>query len=153
MTATLSPTLVQPTQVVSSTTKTVLRAGVTAGVVGAVAATLVAGVAELANVPMEAAEKSAAVGEHIPLYGYAIGTLMATAVGLVLAVALRRWATRPARTWTVVAVALTAASFALPHTTGHATTATRLVLDLTHIAAALVIVPAIADRLPRRNAR
>ena len=42
-----------------------------------------------------------------------------------------------------------ALSFGLPHTTRHATTATRLVLDLTHVVAAAVIVQAIAYRLGR----
>lgn len=35
----------------------------------------------------------------------------------------------------------------MPHTTGHATTGTRLLLDLTHVAAGAVVIPAVAKRL------
>jgi peptidoglycan/LPS O-acetylase OafA/YrhL len=131
----------------------VWRVAALAGVTAAVAVTAVAGVAELAGVPMEAAEKSAPAGEHIPLYAYAFSTLMSVAVGTLIAAVLYRKASRPARAFTIVALALTALSFGLPHTTGHATTATRLVLDLTHVVAAAIVIPAIAHRLGRRPAR
>lgn len=100
---------------------------------------------------MEAAEKSAPAGEHIPLYGYAMSVVMSTVVGVLLAVALGRWAKRAARTFVVVTVLLTVASFALPHTTGHATTATRLVLDLTHMVAAAIVIPPLAGVLANRR--
>ena len=78
-------------------------------------------------------------------------TLMASAVGLVLAVAILRYAKRPARTYLVVTGVLTALSFAPSVTAGHATTATKLVLCLTHLVAAAIIVPAVTARL--REAR
>jgi hypothetical protein len=131
----------------------VWRVAALAGIVAAVAVTAVAGIAELAGVPMEAAEKSAEAGKHIPLYGYAFGVLLSVAVGTVIAAVLYRKASRPGRTFTIVAVALTALSLAGPHTTGHATTATRLVLDLTHLVAAAIVIPTIAYRLDRRPAR
>ena len=49
-------------------------------------------------------------------------------------------------------VALTAPSMGLPITTHQATTATRLVLGLTHVAAAAIIIPAIAHQLALRKA-
>jgi hypothetical protein len=164
MTATIDPTtstLVVPSGAPASARPSlgdrlaalpVWRVSALAGLVAAVAATAVAGLAEVAGVPMEAAEKSAATGEHIPLYGYAMSTLMAVAVGTVIAAVLHRKASHPGRTFTIVAVALTLASFALPHTTGHATTATRLVLDLTHVVVAAIVIPVVAARLDRRPA-
>ena len=48
-----------------------------------------------------------------------------------------------------VTTALTVVSFAGPITTGHATTATRLVLALTHVAAAAIVIPMLAARVAR----
>jgi hypothetical protein len=46
---------------------------------------------------------------------------------------------------------LTVVSFAGPITTGYATTATRLVLELTHVVAAAIVIPALAWRLAQRR--
>ena len=73
--------------------------------------------------------------------------------GAWIALALSRWAKRPARTFLVVTVALTVASFASPLIAEDATTATRLVLELTHVVAAALIIPPIAYRLAQRPAR
>ena len=152
MTTTLAPTAATTdTFETTSTTRSVLRTGLAVGALAAAATTAVVVVAEAVGVPMEPAEKTAPAGEHIPLYGYAMATAMSTAIGVVLAVALGRWAKRPARTFAVVATILTLVSFAFPHTTGHATVATRLVLDLTHVVAAAIVIPALARVLPNRR--
>ena len=75
------------------------------------------------------------------------------AVGVVLALALRRWAKRPAHTFTVTTIALTVLSFFGPVTTGHTTMATRLVLALTHVVAAAIVIPAMARTLPSRRTK
>jgi hypothetical protein len=65
------------------------------------------------------------------------------AVGTMAAAACQRWAPRP-RTWFVaLAVVGTVASFWLP-LTSDATTATMVVLSISHLVAALIIVPALA---------
>ena len=87
------------------------------------------------------------MGRAIPLSGYALSTVMCTAVGVLLAVALLRWSKRPAATFVGATAVLTVLSFAGPVTTGHATTATRLVLALTHVVAAAIVIPAIAASL------
>jgi hypothetical protein len=134
-------------------TSATLWAGLISGVLAAVAATVVAVVAEAAGVPMMAAPASASAGEHIPLAAYAISTLPSAAIGVLLALAFARWAPRPAATFVVVTVVLTILSFALPATTSFATTGTRLVLALTHIVAAAIIIPALARTLPAENTR
>jgi hypothetical protein len=96
---------------------------------------------------MRAAPQTADAGRPIPISGYATGTLLCTAIGTVLAIALLRLARRPARTFVVVTTLLTLASFRGPITTGHATTATRLVLASTHVVAAAVVIPALGRRL------
>jgi hypothetical protein len=135
-----------------SSARRVVGAGVLSGLVAAAATTLVAVIAKAADVPLRAAPRSADAGEAIPMSGYAFGTLMSVAVGIIVALVLRRFAKRPARTFTVVTVALTVLSFLGPITTGHATTATRVVLELTHVVAAVIVIPAMARTLPARKA-
>jgi hypothetical protein len=125
----------------------VWQVGGAAALVAAVATTLVALAAKAVDVPMKAAPRTEEVGRAIPMSGFAISTIMCTAVGVLIALALYRWATRPARIFVAVTVLLTLASFAGPITTGHATTATRLVLALTHVVAAAIVIPAVARRL------
>lgn len=135
-----------------SSARRVIGVGIASGVVAAVATTLVAVIAKAADVPLRAAPRSADAGEAIPMSGFAFGTLTSVATGIVLALALRRFAKRPARTFTVVTLVLTALSFLGPITTGHATTATRFVLELTHVVAAAIVIPAMARTLPARKA-
>jgi hypothetical protein len=133
--------------------KPIWLVGVVAGVAAAVAAMLVAAVAKAADVPLRIAEKKGEAAEAIPLGGFATVTLGSTAVGIVLAIALARWAKRPARTFVVTTLVLTALSFASPFAFGHATTATRVVLEMTHIVAAAIVIPALAVRLAHQPSR
>jgi hypothetical protein len=127
--------------------------GVVAAVVAAVATTLVVLVALGAGVPMQAAPSTAAAGEDIPISAFAMLTVIFTAVGTIVAMALARWAKRPAPIFLIVTIVLTIVSFAGPATTSYATTATRLVLDLTHIVAAAIVIPALTLRLAARPER
>jgi hypothetical protein len=142
---TATATVPSPT---SSPALTLVRDGAVAGVVAAAATTAVALGARALGVPMMAAPQTAAAGEPLPMTGFALTTIMCTAIGVVLAVALARWARRPAAVFVPVTVALTLLSFAGPLTTGFATPATRIVLALTHVVAAAIVIPAIARRLP-----
>jgi peptidoglycan/LPS O-acetylase OafA/YrhL len=101
---------------------------------------------------MEVAENSSQQPEHIPLLGYGTVILGSTIVGLLLAGAFARWARRPRRAFVITTLALTAVSFAFPATTT-ATTATKVVLDITHVIAAVLIIAAIAAHLPPRQVR
>jgi hypothetical protein len=134
-------------------TRPLWQVGAAAGVVGAAVVALVAAVAKAADVPLEVADSSSKAPEVIPTFGFVTIMLVSAAVGIVLAMALARWAKHPARTFTIVTLALTAVSFVLPHTTHNATTATRLVLDLTHVVGAAIVIPALALALAARPAR
>jgi hypothetical protein len=125
-----------------------VRDGVVAGVVAAVATTVTVLVAKALDVPMMAAPQTASAGEPLPVEAFALSTLMGTAIGVLLALALARWAPKPRVTFVVVTVALTLLSAAGPLTTGYATAATRVVLLLTHVVAAVIVIPVIARRLP-----
>lgn len=125
----------------------VWRAAVLAAVAGALVTELFALIMRGVGVPMEAASPGAESAAEIPVFGFASGVLFWSVAGIVLAVVLARWAKRPARTFAVVTVVLTALSlippFAAPHTAG----STQTVLALSHLVAAAVIIPAITIRL------
>lgn len=127
--------------------------GAAATAVAAVATTLTAVAAKAVDVPLQAAPRTADGPEDLPIGAFPFSVVVSGIVGVLLAAALYRWAKRPARTYVVATVVLTAVSFAGPITTGHATTATRVVLALTHAVAAAVVIPAVAHRLGQRPAR
>jgi heme A synthase len=126
--------------------------GAAAAVVASLIVAAVVAIAEAAGVPMEVAENSTKQPEQIPLLGYGTVILGSTLVGLLLATAFVRWVRRPKLVFVVTALVLTAVSFAFPATTT-ATTATKVVLELTHVIPAALIITAIASHLPSRRAR
>jgi uncharacterized protein DUF6069 len=122
------------------------RPGLLAGVVAAAVTSAVAAVALAADVPLEIG------GEQIPVLAFAQMTLLGTVLGIVLAKAVSGWTARPQRTFVGVTVALTALSL-VPDLTADATTASKAVLMASHVVAAAIVVPAIANRLPRHSDR
>jgi hypothetical protein len=62
-------------------------------------------------------------------------------------VVLARRAKRPARTFVVTTVALTALSLAPPLATADIDTSTRVTLSLSHLVAAAIVIPVLAARL------
>ena len=122
------------------------KPGLKAGVVAAIATMVVAAVASGLDVSL------AIDGEAIPVLGFGQTTLMATVVGILLARSLRRRASQPRSTFVRTTVALTALSL-VPDVLVSADTATKATLMLTHLVAAAIVIPALASRLPERNAR
>lgn len=134
--------------------KPIVVVGAVAGGVAAVVTMATAAIAKAAGVPLIVGPQTAKTGDVIPITGFAAGTLMCTAVGIALACLFAWRAKRPARTFAIVAVVLTFVSFLFPITTGHATFATRAVLELTHVIAAAIVIPALVLRMERgRTAR
>ncbi|MFF6880282.1 DUF6069 family protein [Streptomyces sp. NPDC012474] len=121
--------------------------GVLATLAGAVVTEVFALVSRAAGVPMEAAGPGAKEAAEIPVGGFFGGVVFWSVAGIILAVALARWARRPARTFTVATVALTALSLAGPAVAPHTATSTQIVLAASHVVAAAVIVPMLARRL------
>jgi hypothetical protein len=127
--------------------------GLAATVAGAAVTALVAAVARAADVPLEVASSSDAAPEAIPVSGVAVLVVICGIVGVVMALGTNRWATRPARAFVVATTVLTAVSLVTPLIAENATTATRVVLELTHLVAAAIIIPPIAYRLAQRSPR
>ena len=104
---------------------------------------LVATLADAAGVDFELPDG----GESVPVLGIGNLAFVFSLVGIVIAAALRRWTTRPARTFLRIAVVLTAASLIPPFLVG-ANLATSVGLVLTHLATAAIMIPVLASRLP-----
>jgi hypothetical protein len=128
------------------------RTGLAAALVAAVASILVYVAARAAGVPMELTEIFEDRFARMPVTNMAWAALLEGGVaGTVLAAACRRWARRPRATFVAVATIGLIASFALP-VTSDASTATKVVLSLSHVVVAAIIVPALALAVPRRRA-
>jgi len=140
MTATVAPTVSVTTTTEPDHGPSLWRAGATSGVLAAVATSVVATVALAADVPLEIA------GEQIPVLGFAQLTLIGAVLGVLIAKAAHRWAADARRAFVRVTVALTALSL-VPDLTADATTATIGVLMATHVVAAAIVIPRLADRL------
>jgi hypothetical protein len=117
-----------------------VRAGFVAGLAAAAANLAVVAVARQFDVDLKIG------GEAIPVLGFPQVTLMAVVVGVVLAAVLARRAGHPRHTFVVTTVILTAVSL-IPPVLVEASTTTRVVLEVTHLLAAFVVIPAIAARL------
>ena len=111
-----------------------------------VATTLAAALAQAAGVDFEIPEG----GETIPLSGIAVVTGCCSVVGIVIAVALLRWSTRPAERFVGTAVSLTAISLVPPLLSGANTATTPSLVGL-HLVAAMVMIPTLARSLRTRT--
>lgn len=127
--------------------RSVWLVGVVAVVVGAAVTEAFALITRAAGVPMEAASPGEKEAAEIPIGGFAGGVVFWSVAGIILAVALARWAKRPARPFVVITAALTVLSFVGPAIAPHTATSTQLVLAASHVVAAAVIIPALARRL------
>src|SRR3954454_15501347 len=85
-------------------------------------------------------------GQTIPLSGFAVVTGFFSVVGIVIAVALRRWSARPAERFVWTAVSLTAISLVPPLLSGANIATTTALLGL-HLVPAAVMIPTLARSL------
>jgi hypothetical protein len=123
------------------------QVGLVAALVAAAGNVIVYVVARAADVPLELTEVFSDDFVRMPVSSFVLGTLLdGGVVAILLAAACRRWAPRP-RVWFVtLAVIGTVASLGMP-LASDGTTATVVVLSISHVVAALVIVPALAIAL------
>jgi hypothetical protein len=128
------------------------QAGLAAALVAAAANAALYLAARAAGVPLELTEVFSDEFERMPLHSFVLATLLeGGAAGTVLAAACRRWARRPRASFVALAVTGTVASLCLP-VASDGSIATIVVLSVSHVVAALVIVPALALALvPNRT--
>ena len=120
--------------------------GLIAALAAMAATTLAAALAQAVGVDFEVPDG----GETIPLSGFAVVTGVFSAVGIVIAVALLRWTTRPAERFVWTALSLTAISLVPPLLVGADTATTTALLGL-HLVPAAVMIPTLARSLRART--
>lgn len=135
-------------QTLTSAARPIWPTGAVAALAGSVATELFGLAARAAGVPMEAGGVGADTTEPIMVGMFAMGTVICTFWGTVLAMLLARFARRPSRTFVWAAVALTLLSFTTPVAAGATATSTKAMLCAAHVLAAAVIIPMFARRLP-----
>jgi hypothetical protein len=138
MTATLTTTV--PTTTTTTARRSLWKTGAISGLAAAGATAAFAATVHAAGVSLDVS------GEPIPVIGFAQVTFVAAMIGTVLAVVLRRRATRPAHTFLRTTIALTALSF-VPDVFADAHVSTRISLALSHVVAAVIVIPALSSRL------
>lgn len=111
-----------------------------------VATTITAALAQAVGVDFEVPDG----GETIPLSGIAFVTGVLSGVGVVMAVALLHWSSRPADRFVWTAVSLTAISLVPPLISG-ADSATTTALMVLHLVAATVMIPTLARSIRTRT--
>lgn len=121
----------------------ILKSGAAAGAVAAVSTTAIAVAAHAAGVSF--ADKT---GESIPWFAFAQLTFIGALLGVALAAGVRRRASQPRRTFTRTAWALAVVSCVAPTLIG-LSVAAAAILVVDHLVAAVIVIPAIANRLSR----
>jgi hypothetical protein len=125
------------------------QVGLAAALVAAAANVVVYVTARAAGVPLELTEVFSDDFARMPISSFVLGTLLdGGVVAIVVAAACKRWAPRPRAWFVALAVVGTVASLSLP-LVSDGTTATVIVLSISHVVAALVLVPALAIALRR----
>jgi hypothetical protein len=111
-------------------------------------------IARAVGVPMSAGGLSASTADEITPGMFAMGTLICTFWGTLIAVGLARWANQPARTYRRITLALVVLSLAAPALAGGDTAvSTKLMLCLAHGIAAAIVIPAVSYRLSHHDGR
>jgi heme A synthase len=118
-----------------------------AGVTAAAATELYGLAARAAGIPMSAGNLGASTAGPVTVGMFAMGTLICTFWGTILAVLIARFARRPARVYQWTAVALTAVSLIAPLGAGATATSTKVMLAVGHLVAAAIIIPTVTRRL------
>ncbi len=129
------------------------QVGLVAALIAAAASVAVYAVARAAGVPMELTEVFEDELAHMPVRNMVFAALLeGGAAGTALAAVCRRWSRRP-RSWFVTLTSIgLIASFALP-VFSDASTATKVVLAISHLVVALIIVPPLTLALPAGPSR
>lgn len=124
------------------------QVGLTTALVAAVVSVLVYAIARAAGVPMELTEVFEDEFARMPVMNMAAAALLeGGAAGTALAAACWRWSRRPRSMFVALTTIGLIASFALP-IFSDASTATKVVLSVSHVVVAVIIVPPLAAALP-----
>lgn len=130
-------------------TRRVLRGGILAGALALPVIEAYAALAKAAGIPLRAGLPGAHTAPAVTAGSFATGIVIATFWGTVLAVILARYASRPARTFTIVAVAATALSLFTPLDAFGASLSTKLTLAAGHLIVASIMTSVLSRGISR----
>jgi len=122
----------------------VFAAGALAAVSSAIVITLYALVIRALGVPMRAGFIGAAAASPLKIGSFAMGAIICTFWGTLIATALSRFASQPRTRIVQLAVALTAISLVVPLRAADTADTTKIALVGAHLFAALIVIPALA---------
>lgn len=128
------------TRTTTSTMGVLTRTGLLATVAASAATMGVAAVGHAAGISLDMG------GAPIPVTGFGVLTAAFSLVGVILAAVVSRFARRPRRTFVSTTVVLTVLSL-VPDAIADAGAGTKALLMLTHLVAAVIVIPAVARRL------
>jgi bacteriorhodopsin len=134
-----------PKSTATGTAKNLLRTGGIAIVAAGVLNTIIGLIADAAGVGMEVKGFGSDVREAIPVFAYFVSTVFGGAIGIVLALIMRR-AGAAKKIFYIVTGVLTLLSLISP-LTADATSGTKVILEIMHVLAAAIIIPALAKSL------
>jgi hypothetical protein len=140
MTATLTTAPLATTPTTGRSMGPLVRIGVAATAAAGIATSAVAAAGSAAGISLDVS------GAPIPVSGFAVLTVLCSLVGLALAAVLARRARHPRSTFVRTTVVLTVLSL-VPDLVVDAAPATKVLLMVTHLVAAVIVVPALARRL------
>ncbi len=132
-------------------TQNVLRHGVLAGVVALPVIEVYAALTKAAGIPLKAGLPGAHTASPVTAGSFAVGIVIATFWGTVLCVILARHASRPTRTFTIIAVAATALSLITPLDAFGASLSTKVTLAAAHLIVASIITTILRRGLARTH--
>lgn len=125
--------------------------GVAGWLAGTAAVEAYAALGRAAGLPMLAGAPGASAAQPVAPMDFAFGVFICTFWGTVLAYVIGRFASRPARTFALTTMLLTALSLASPLAAAHTADATKLFLTSGHLLVAAIVIPTLASRLPRQR--
>jgi len=127
-----------------SRARTLWTTGAIAGVTGGTGALGTHLVAKAADVPLTVD------GKEFPLFAFPQVALMATVVGVVIALVVSRHSSRPRHTFVAITVGLTLLSL-VPPLALSTDAATKVTLEIAHVVAAAFVIPMLASKLAERD--
>lgn len=146
----MTATVVHQTHIASIPTRPALwRTGLGAAALASVATEAFTAVLRAAGLHL-AVGSIGGTAHDVAVIGPGACTIMVAicvAAGLVVAAAVNRWASRPQRSWRLVACALTGASFVPDVFAGATATSSKLSLMAAHVIAAAIAIPLIGRSL------
>ena len=130
-----------------------LKAGLTAAIVGVALVEAYAALVKAVGVPMRAGFLGAAHAQPVTTGSFATGVLVCTFWGTVLAVVLSKLSGRPRRAFLLVNSTLAALSLVVPFGAAATAASTKVTLAGGHVIVALLVIPILARALPREAGR